>query len=265
MDPSRIPSLVFLARKLRDFRDSRRSANQVTPQQIRAFKDWKGKNTVSHDPLISVCVATYNRPQLLLERCVPSILAQTYPNLELIIVGDGAAEPTVNAIKSIRDSRLRWENVDEKLRANYPPRDGKNNKFWMVAGTNALNRGLELARGEFITHLDDDDAYVPDRLEKLLRFAQQKRADFVYHPFWFEPQPGVWKLKEADSFTFGQITTSSVFYRSWLKTIPWDINAHELNEPGDWNRFRKMKYLGVVHARYPEPLLNHFQEKRSHQ
>lgn len=259
-DPSSIPGVVFLGRKIRDFRDSRRSAKEVSPEQIREFQEWKRQHPVSKDPLVTVCVATYNRPKLLVERCIPSILGQTYQNIELIVVGDGAAEPTVQAVQEIKDPRFRFTNL---------PRNGPypedRTKRWMVAGTFALNKGLELAQGEFITHLDDDDAYVPDRLEKLLRFAQERALDFVYHPFWFEPKPNVWQVKEASSMTFGQVTTSSVFYRAWLKNIPWDINACNLNEPGDWNRFRKIRYLGAVHGRYPEPLLRHFQEQRAHQ
>lgn len=259
INPSFLPGAVFVARKLRDFFDDRRSAKEVSTKQIREFNKWKEQTPVSQDPLITVCVATFNRPELLTQRCIPSILAQSYPKLEVIVVGDGAAEPTIRAVNELSDPRLRFVNLPK----NGPyPEDRK--KRWMVAGTFALNKGLELAQGEFVTHLDDDDAYVPDRLEKLLGFAQQNRLDFVYHPFWFEQSPGVWKVKEAKSFTFGQVTTSSVLYRSWLKNIPWDIDAHVSNEPGDWNRFRKIRYLGVEHGRYPEPLLKHFQEQRSH-
>ena len=241
-------------------RDSRRSAREVTADQIESFVEWKRTHPVSTDPLVSVCVATFSRPQLLVERCIPSILEQTYKNLEVIVVGDGAGEATVTAVKGINDPRFRFVNL-----ARNGPYPEDRTKRWMVAGTFALNKGLELARGEFITHLDDDDAYVPDRIEKLLRFAQKKNLDFVYHPFWFEEKPEQWKVKEARSMTFGQVTTSSVFYRSWLKNIPWDINACEQKEPGDWNRFRKIRYLGVKHGRHPEPLLKHFREQTAHQ
>ena len=59
------------------------------------------------------------------------------------------------------------------------------------------------------------------------------------------------------------MTTSSVFYRSWFRKIEWDVNAHMLLEPGDWNRFRRFKYLQPLMFRYPEPLLRHYPEGRS--
>ena len=60
----------------------------------------------------------------------------------------------------------------------------------------------------------------------------------------------------------GSVTTSSVFYRSWFKKIPWDANAHLMMEPGDWNRFRCIKYFQPVMLRHPEPLLRHYCERR---
>ncbi len=65
----------------------------------------------------------------------------------------------------------------------------------------------------------------------------------------------------ADELVRGQATTSSIFYHHWLGRYPWDIDAHLLLEPGDWNRMRKFKYLGVTVERYPEPLLRHFRER----
>lgn len=58
----------------------------------------------------------------------------------------------------------------------------------------------------------------------------------------------------------GQVTTSSIFYHSWFRQIPWDIQAYRHREPGDWNRLRKMAYLGVKAGRFPDPLLWHYKE-----
>jgi hypothetical protein len=46
-----------------------------------------------------------------------------------------------------------------------------------------------------------------------------------------------------------------------LARIGWDINAHLLAEPGDWNRLRKFLYLGVKAQRVPEALLRHYKER----
>lgn len=223
------------------------------------FLEWRACHPIPEEPLVSVCVATYNRARLLAERCVASVLSQSYERLELIVVGDGCSDDTAAVLAGITDPRLTFYNLPE--RGPYPsdPR-----RRWMVAGTPAMNAAMARARGHYITHLDDDDEYLPDRLEKLIAFTRSQGCDFVWHPFWVEGtgSPGTeeWILKEALKYERGQVTTSSVFYRSWFRKIEWDIEAHRLDEPGDWNRFRRIRSLRPVCMRFPEPLLKHYRE-----
>jgi glycosyltransferase involved in cell wall biosynthesis len=184
------------------------------------------------------------------------VLRQSYDRLELIVVGDGCTDETAAAVSRIRDDRLRFINLAQ--RGCYPEDPMLR---WMVAGTPAMNQAMAMARGQYVTHLDDDDEYLPDRLEKLVRFAAEHECDFMWHPFWQEGPAGQWELREASSFSLGQITTSSVFYRAWLTRFRWNLEAYRLREPGDWNRFRRIKHLGLVSMRYPEPLLRHYRER----
>lgn len=236
--------------------DALKSRLDVSPELLQDFLDWKMQHSIPARPLVSVCVATYNRSRLVTERCIPSILRQTYPNLELIVVGDGCTDDTVDRLGEIDDPRLTFLNLPE--RGHYPT---DSRRRWMVAGTAAINRALSMARGDFVSHLDDDDEYLPERLEKLVEFAVTNQCDFVWHPFWAEDPTGRWYLNEARDFAGGQVTTSSVFYRSWFRKIEWDIDAHRYLEPGDWNRFRRIKYIGPTAARYPEPLVRHYRER----
>lgn len=209
------------------------------------------------EPLVTVCVSTYNRGPLLLERSVRSILGQTYRNIELIVVGDGCSDDTVARMATISDPRCRFINLPE--RGRYPEEPQWR---WMVAGTVPVNHALSLARGRFITHLDDDDEHEPDRIEVLLDAIRRDRADLVWHPFLYEDKHGRWRENAAVDFQYAQVTTSSVFYHAWFARIGWDINAYRLREPGDWNRFRKFRYLGAKLVRVPRPLLRHYQERR---
>jgi glycosyltransferase involved in cell wall biosynthesis len=207
------------------------------------------------EPIVSVCVGTYNRAELVVNRCIKSILNQDYQNLEVIVVGDCCTDNTEVLISEIEDKRLQFFNLPQ--RGCYP----SNPEWrWMVAGTVPFNEALKLAKGDFITHLDDDDEYLPDRIGKLVHFIQHGRYDCVWHPFWRETQQGKWQLKSGAHFRRNEVTTSSAFYHNWLKRIPWDLNAFKYNEPGDWNRFRKFKYIGAITAHFPEPLLRHFRE-----
>lgn len=208
------------------------------------------------EPLVSVCVGTYNRADLVTNRCIKSILDQDYDNIEVIVVGDHCTDNTEKLIKQINDKRVRFFNLPK--RGNYP---AKPEWRWLVAGTVPFNEALRLAKGDFITHLDDDDEYLPDRISKLVPFIQRNRADVVWHPFRRELPSGKWQLKSGTFFKRNEVTTSSSFYHKWFKIIPWNINAYKYNEPGDWNRFRKFKYLGAKIVRFPEPLLKHFRER----
>lgn len=208
-------------------------------------------------PLVSVCVGTYNRAELLTNRCIPSILDQTYQNLEVLVVGDACSDDTADRIAAIGDPRLRFVNLPQ--RGQYP----ENPRLrWMVAGTQSVNHALRLARGAFITHLDDDDEYLPNRIEALVRFAQDRRLDLIWHPFLAERVDGTWYERECGEFQMGGITTSSSFYHRWFSRIEWNPRAYRWREPGDWNRFRKFKYLGVNAERYPEYLLKHYKERQ---
>lgn len=243
------------AQRLRNDFDAFKSSFDVDPSLIDEFYEWKRQTPIPAQPLVSVCIATYNRGPLLVERSIASILNQTYTNLELIVVGDHCTDETEALVAQIRDPRLTFVNLPE--RGAYPQDPLRR---WMVAGTVPMNHALRMAKGDYITHLDDDDEHLPERLEKLVTFAVAGKYDLVWHPFLLETQNGRWTRNHAPHFQFCDVTTSSVLYRSWLRRIEWDIDAHRLMEPGDWNRFRRIRYLNPQVARYPEPLLRHYRE-----
>jgi glycosyltransferase involved in cell wall biosynthesis len=241
--------------ELRDQIDILKSSLEVPVTLFDEWTEWRARNPVPKEPLVSVCIATYNRARLLTERSIPSVLSQTYRNLELIVVGDGCSDETAELVARIQDPRLRFVNLPEH--GSYP---ADPIRAWMVAGTPAMNHALTLAQGDFVTHLDDDDEYLPERLEKLVAFAIEKECDLVWHPFWIEELETGWRLIDAPAFKIRQVTTASVLYRSWFTRMKWDIQSHRFWEPGDWNRYRKIKYLSPVSMRYPEPLLRHYRE-----
>lgn len=225
-----------------------KSSIDVSPDEVREFLEWKVENPLPEHPLVTVAVATYNRAEVLTERCIPSVLGQTYENLELIVVGDGCTDETEELLAEIEEPRLTFVNLP---RDSYPDDPARR---WMVAGSRPTNKALSMARGDFVTHLDDDDEYLPERLERLVEFAAEHGCDFVWHPYWREDEGGGWTLVEAEKFARRQVTNAAVFYRQWFTHIESSIDAHRLGEPGDWNRFRRMKYVGPVSDRCPEPL-----------
>ena len=261
----KIPPIRDLINSLYDEMDFLKSKNDVSDELFDRFQaDRTSQEYLSAyqrpEPLVSYCIATYNRGRLLAERSLKSILNQDYSNIEVIVVGDCCTDDTEARIRELGDSRVRFINLPE--RGRYP--DDPNWR-WMVAGTIPMNFALSLARGDFITHLDDDDEHPKDRVAKLVSFIRESQAEFVWHPFWRENPGGKWELKPCPQFRRYNVTTSSIFYHRWLAQIPWDINAYKYREPGDWNRIRKFKYLGVRAIRYPEPFLRHFMERNQAQ
>ncbi len=98
--------------------------------------------------MISILVPSYNHARFLHE-CLSSGLGQTYADLEVVFVDDGSSDESVDAARSINDSRLRIFVNDENL------------------GTyGTLNRALELARGEFVAILNSDDLWEREKLSR---------------------------------------------------------------------------------------------------
>jgi glycosyltransferase involved in cell wall biosynthesis len=105
--------------------------------------------------LVSVIIPSLNRPQLV-SQAVKSALAQTMELIEIIVVIDGPDQATVDALKLIPDPRL----IVIELSTNLGP-----------AG--ARNTGIKAAQGTWIAFLDDDDEWMPLKLERQLEVARR--------------------------------------------------------------------------------------------
>jgi glycosyltransferase involved in cell wall biosynthesis len=237
-----------------NFRDLGLAAREEFQQQSKTLEYCEVFEKAN--PLVSICIATYNRAALLRDRSLRSCLNQTYRNIEIIVVGDACTDETEKVMAKVSDPRVRFVNL--KQRGDYPLEP---HLRWMVAGTAAVNHALSMAKGDFITHLDDDDEHAPERVEALLEVLTQSRSDLVYHPFRFETHDGRWKVNSAKSFSYVNATTSSIFYHRYFKNLKWDPLAYRYREPGDWNRLRKIRHVGAQIVRDPRILLSHYRER----
>ncbi|HLX33452.1 MAG TPA: glycosyltransferase family A protein [Gaiellaceae bacterium] len=114
-------------------------------------------------PLVSVVIPTYNWSSVL-RFAVASALAQTYPRLEVVVVGDGCTDDSEKVVASFDDERVRWHNLPENSGSQSTPN----------------NAGIELARGEWIAYLGHDDVWLPSHLSLLMAAVLDAKADIGY-------------------------------------------------------------------------------------
>ncbi len=118
--------------------------------------------------LVSVIVATYHREETL-RQALLSLAEQTYPRVEILVVDDNADS----------DWNARVAGIVDDLLLRYPDRRTvylKNETNLGSAGTR--NRGIQAAAGDYVTFLDDDDVYLPQKIENQLAFMQEGELDY---------------------------------------------------------------------------------------
>ena len=112
------------------------------------------------EPLISVVVPIYNVEEYL-DKCVESIVNQTYENLEIILVDDGSPD---NSPKKCDD----WAKKDKRIKVIHKENGGL---------SDARNAAIDIAKGEYITFIDSDDYVENDYVEFLYKNLIDNNAD----------------------------------------------------------------------------------------
>ncbi|OBX04310.1 glycosyl transferase family A [Gallibacterium genomosp. 3] len=120
-------------------------------------------------PLVSIITPVYNA-ELYIKDCIESIINQTYPHWELLLVDDCSQDGSINIIKSyiLKDKRIKLF---------------KNSKNLGPAG--ARNIALKNAHGKYITFLDSDDFILKDKIEKQVNFMISNQIKFSHGNYSF--------------------------------------------------------------------------------
>ena len=180
-------------------------------------------------PTVSVIVPTHNRPHFL-RQAIQSILAQSYSDLEAIVVDDGSEDNTQETVSSFADSRIRYIHQEQAGRSI------------------ARNRGLDESQSEYIAFLDDDDLFFPHKIESQLRFLEDNSDyDLVNAGVWYmNSQNGLlgisapWLSEESISLQSAlysvRMTTQSVLFRRTVleKMHQWFDPDLDLCEDADF-------------------------------
>jgi glycosyltransferase involved in cell wall biosynthesis len=214
---------------------------RATAEVLRARRDPSYGDAFGAEPLVTARIGAYQGGDLLFDRAISSIRAQTYRNWEIVVVCDGRDKQTADRIAALDDDRIRC--VQRPRNGPYPE---AREKRWLVAGAHPFNQAVALARGAWIAPLDQDDEWLPDHLEVLLDAARGSGAELVYgvsrvdlghgSETWF----GSWPPELGD---FGFQTA---MYHAGLGPFLYDANSYLLDEPADWNLARRMLEAGVA-------------------
>ena len=189
----------------------------------------------------------------LANRSIPSVLAQTYENFELLVIGDAATPEVEEAARSFDDPRVRFENLP--LRGPYP---ADRARMWFVAGAAPANEALRVARGHWLAPQDDDDAFTPDHLQVLLDDARSRRLELSYGLIRRIAPDGSGELLGAwppEAYNFG---LQSVLFHRGLRMFQFETADALFGNPGDWAWVRRMLRVGVRIGRIDVPVVDYF-------
>lgn len=220
--------------------------------QLRSSPDYETP-FVEPEPLVTIVVITYREWELLRDRSLPSILAQTYQNFEVIVVGDDAVPETAEVVAGFNDDRLRFVNLP--YRGPYPedPIDA-----WRIAGSKGFNAGMEVARGQWIGFLDDDDAFVPGHLKTLIELAQRERAEVAYGAFRYVlPDGSSWVAHSSPPASGLWAMQASVFHRG-LRHMTLNTNDWLFEINNDMSLLDRLLRIGVRFAATSELVFDYF-------
>lgn len=182
-------------------------------------------------PLVSVITPTWQRHDMLLSRCIPSVQGQGYKHVEHIIVSDGPDE-------NLRDFAGRWKPSHHPGRVTELPVHDPEPHY----GVRARLRGLELADGEYITYCDDDDALRPGHC-KLMAAAldADPGAGFAVSRMAAHTASG-WSVTGWGKLECGNVGSPMIMHRretpghgTWAEAGPYE----------DWDLVRRWLEAGV--------------------
>lgn len=180
--------------------------------------------------MISVIVPIYNVEKYL-ERCVNSILNQTYKNIEIILVNDGSPDQCLNICK-------KYKNTDKRIKII----DKKNGGL-----SSARNAGLDIAQGEYISFIDSDDWIEMDFLEVLRTNLIKSDSDIAQCEFKKVYDNNI-KNKDLENKTYNTEKISNI------KALENLYNENYISTVVFWNKLYKKEIF--TNLRFKEGIIN---------
>lgn len=201
-------------------------------------------------PLVSVITPTWQRHDLVVDRCIPSVADQLYPNVEHIVVSDGPDDVLYEKLKAQPRPGLRYAEVEQH----------DDTARW---GHWARLAGIAMAKGEIISYLDDDNFYRPRHLWLTVQALKDNPdAGFAYTRTFMHIQgrfggetPQAFYEIGTDPPQYGQIDTSGIVHRRDILNIAtWEPSLPTI----DWDLVHRWMRAGVTWVYVPEVTVDYF-------
>lgn len=212
-------------------------------------------NQVNYLPKVSVIIPTYKRSEML-SRAIDSVLSQTYKNVEVVVVDDN--NPDTDWRKNTADTMQKYVN---DLRVKYVCHEKNMN------GSVARNTGIKSATGEIVAFLDDDDWYLPTKIEKQVKYLLDNPKYRAVYCGWHRDGKTELPTAEGD-LSYNLLSGDHIIYTNAI--MMWKTDAIAC---GGWDetfkRHQEAAYLlryfraGGLIGTISEPLVEFDVEDRS--
>lgn len=211
----------------------------------------------STNDLVTIIIPVYNTEKYL-NRCLDSVINQTYKNLEIICINDGSKDNSLNILNEYvkKDSRIKVITQENQ------------------GVSKARNTGIEISKGKYLTFIDSDDWIEPNMIEEILKTAQNDYSDIVicshYDVFVERKKPYQYKTKEtyfeydsADGYIkeiiyFPVVPWGKLFKKDFIKDMRFDENLTISEDRLFWYN---LLYLTPSITLLKKPLYNYLNER----
>lgn len=187
--------------------------------------------------MISVIIPVYNLEDYL-HVCINSVLRQSYQDFEIICIDDASTDSSLEILEYFaqKDSRVKILKNDSNKGPGY-----------------SRNRGLDIAKGKYISFLDGDDWFSPNTFEILIKKIKQDNLDFLlFKNIVYYEEPQEFGFEEYYDMEFMDKFNNKVFNH-------WDLDKNKLffvsNAP--WNKLYLKSFLDDNNIRFPNENLIH--------
>lgn len=170
---------------------------------------------------VSCVIITHNRVDML-KRAVNSVMNQTYKNIEIFVVDDASSDGTENYGKELINKGINYIRIDAK--------DSK-------GGNYARNIGINESTGEYVAFLDDDDYWLPEKIEKQVIYAEEHRdVGMIYSGLAYEYDNKCLNYKSLPNPEYqGDLIEKELFISPFASTITLFVKRDILQKIGGFD------------------------------